>query len=107
MLPELSIIDPSAVLPVSVGPGCTRRDLIAPEGVRVWIVDMAPGVRWPQVDVHGTGEVVFVLEGEVIEGEQRLSSGSYLVFGPHSQHRPCSETGARLFGFNLQPSKAL
>lgn len=86
---------------VEVGPGCLRRDLPAPPGVRAWLVEMTPHSRWPRVDRHDTGEVYFVLEGEVIEGEARHSAGTHVCFAPGSRHRPRSETGARLFGFHL------
>lgn len=89
------------VAAVEVGPGCHRRDLPGPAGMRVWVVDIAPGCQWPRVDLHGGGgEAFFVVSGEVIEGEQRFGAGSYVAFAPHSQHRPRSETGVRLFGFN-------
>ncbi|MCP3098649.1 cupin domain-containing protein [Myxococcus sp. K15C18031901] len=68
--------------------------------MRVWVVDMAPGSRWPSVDVHDTGEAVLVVSGELIEGEQRLGPGSYLFFSPTSQHQPRTEIGVRLFGIN-------
>jgi anti-sigma factor ChrR (cupin superfamily) len=91
-----------AVEPVEVGPGCLRRDLPSTGSVRVWVVDMAPGSRWPHVDVHdAAGEEVYVVSGEVIEGERRFPAGTYLHFRPHSSHRPRTEIGARLFGFNL------
>jgi len=86
---------------IEVGPGCLRRDLPGPPGVRVWMVELAPGSRWPRVDRHDTGEVYFVLEGEVIEGEARHPAGTQVCFAPGSRHRPRSETGARLFGFHL------
>jgi hypothetical protein len=103
MMPlHVSATDPQTIPPILVGPGCTRRDLPAPQGVRVWVVEMVPGAQWPQVDVHNeAGEVVFVIEGELIEGEHRLGPGTYVVFGPHSRHRPRTETGVRLLGFNL------
>ncbi len=106
MLPDMSVLDPEAVAPTIIGPGCTRRDFIAPDGVRVWIVDIEAGAQWPHVDVHdATGEVVFVLDGELIEGERSIEAGSYIVFGPASRHQPRSETGVRLFGFNLLPQR--
>jgi len=106
MLAALTAINPDDVSPIIIGPGCTRRDLTAPAGVRVWIVDMMPGAQWPKVDVHDeTGEVVFVLDGELIEGEQRLAAGTYMVFGPHSRHQPRTDTGVRLLGFNLLPEQ--
>ncbi|MFY2559472.1 cupin domain-containing protein [Corallococcus terminator] len=92
------------VEPVVIGPGCLRRDLPSTRDVRVWVVDMAPGSQWPWVDVHDTGEEVFVVSGELIEGEQRLGPGTYLFFPPGSQHQPRTETGVRLFGINLVAS---
>lgn len=86
---------------IEVGPGCHRRDLPSTAGVRAWIVEMAPGSEWPYVDRHPTGEDVYVLEGEMIEGEQRYPAGSYLHFLPGSSHQPRTETGLRLFGFNV------
>jgi quercetin dioxygenase-like cupin family protein len=102
MLPDLSMINPMTIAAVTVGPGCTRRDLTAPAGVRVWMVHIEAGAQWPHVDAHDSGgEVLFVLDGELIEGEHRLSAGTYVVLGPNSHHRPRSETGVTLLGFNL------
>jgi hypothetical protein len=88
---------------VAVGPGCTRIDLPGRSGVRLWVVDMEPGAVWPRVDWHDAyGEDVFVVNGEVIEGDHRFGRGSFLRFDAKSFHRPRTETGVRLFGFNLQ-----
>ncbi|NUS39733.1 MAG: hypothetical protein HOQ02_12015 [Lysobacter sp.] len=89
---------------VEVGPGCTRRALPAPAGLRAWVVEMAPGSRWPHVDDHPHGELYVVLEGEVIEGDARHGAGSYVHFAPGSMHRPRTDTGVRLFGINPIPS---
>lgn len=89
------------VAPIEVGPGCYRRDLPAQDGVRVWVVDMDPGSEWPHVDYHPEGEEVYVVSGEMIEGDQRFSAGTYLFFEKGSSHQPRTETGVRLFGFNL------
>lgn len=86
---------------VRVGDGCWRRDLSDSDGVRVWIVDMEPGSTWPYVDDHDTGEHYYVVHGEVIEGEQRYAAGTYVRFAPSSSHRPKTDGGVRLFGFNL------
>ena len=91
--------------PVVVGPGCSRRDLPSTGDLRVWVVDMAPGSIWPVVDEHDTGEEVYVVEGEIIEGERRFGAGTYLFFKPGSRHRPRTEKGARLFGINPRGSK--
>jgi hypothetical protein len=104
-VPAVSSFLPVAVdevPPVEIGPGCLRRDLPSIGGVRVWVVDIAPGNRWPHVDVHDeTGEEFLVVSGELIEGDRRLGPGTYVLFGPRSEHQPRTETGVRLFGFNL------
>lgn len=92
-------IDDVAV--IDIAPGCQRRDLPSNAGVRVWVVDMAPGSEWPYVDHHADGEEFYVASGEVIEGDARYSAGTYVTFAPGSSHRPRTETGVRLFGFNL------
>jgi hypothetical protein len=43
---------------------------------------------------------VYVIEGEMIEGESRFPAGSYLHFAPGSSHRPRTRTGLRLIGWN-------
>jgi len=86
---------------VEVGPGCLRRDMPAPIGLRIWVIDMAPGSQWPHVDVHGdAAEVYYVVRGELIEGDRRLGAGTYVLFAPGSSHRPRTEVGVRLVGFN-------
>jgi anti-sigma factor ChrR (cupin superfamily) len=104
--PELRALQLDDAVPVEVGPGCLRRTLPSTGGVRVWAVDMAPGSQWPHVDVHDTGEGVYVVRGELIEGEQRFGPGSYLCFAPGSSHQPRTESGVRLVGFNLVAGSA-
>ena len=90
---------------VPVGDGCTRRALLPVAGVRAWIVDMAPGAVWPHVDEHPAGEAYIVLHGEVIEGDARFGAGTCVTFAPGSRHRPHTETGVRLYGFNPPESR--
>lgn len=95
-------LNPDDVPPVKVGPGCWRRDVPAAGNVRAWFVDMEPGAVWPHVDEHGEfGEVVLVVSGEVFEDDVRYPAGAYIFHGPNSSHRPRTETGVRLFGFNV------
>jgi hypothetical protein len=98
----LTHLNPDDIPPVKVGPGCYRRDVPTLGNVRAWFVDMDPGTEWPHVDEHGAfGEAVLVVSGELIEGDERFGAGAYLFFAADSQHQPRSETGVRLFGFNL------
>jgi hypothetical protein len=90
------------IIPVEVGNGCYRRDLASSADVRVWVVDISPGCEWPRVDQHDAGgEYAYVVRGELIEGELRFEAGTYLYYKPKSNHRPRSEKGVRLFGFNV------
>ena len=99
---DVLAIDVDQVALIEVGPGCLRRDLPSREGVRIWVVDMAPGSTWPHVDQHGLhGEDVFVLRGTMIDGGRAFGPGSFLQFAPGSRHQPRTETGVRLFGLNL------
>jgi hypothetical protein len=70
--------------------------------VRAWIVDMEPGAQWPHVDRHDQhGEHLLVVSGDLIEDGPVYTAGSYQVYPPHSSPRPRTDTGVRLFGFNL------
>ncbi len=86
---------------VAVGSGCSRRTLPGSAGLSVWVVDIAAGQQWPYIDVHEDGpEAYYVVEGEVIEGDQRFGPGTYLWFPRGTSHRPRTDTGVRLFGVN-------
>ncbi len=92
---------------IEIGEGCTRRDLPSGPGIRVWVVDMAPGAQWPVVEHHETGESYYVISGEVIEGDARFGAGTYVYFAPDTRHRPHTEHGVRLIGFNLRDAAFL
>jgi hypothetical protein len=64
---------------------------------------MAAGSEWPHVDHHPHGESFYVASGEVIEGAARYGAGTYVTFEPGSSHRPRTEVGVRLIGFNFVP----
>jgi len=99
---QFDISDVNIMPQVQVSPGCVRIDLPSRDGVRIWIVDMAPESEWPYVDDHdGNGEDIFVVHGELIEGDRTIPAGSFVQFAPNSRHRPRTITGVRLFGFNL------
>lgn len=44
---------------------------------------------------------MLILSGELIEGERRIGPGTCMHFDANSSHRPRTEIGARLYGFNL------
>ena len=84
-----------------LGPGVQARTLPGMPGIRTWVIDLEPGAEWPELDVHnGYGEAYFIVHGEIIEGSTTYGPGTYIAFGPATSHRPRSETGARVFGFN-------
>ena len=103
-LPGLQAARIDDIPAIRIGAGCYRRDLSSDGSVRVWVVDMEPGSIWPYVDDHDTGEHYYVVEGEVIEGYARYGAGTYVRFQPGSSHRPKTDSGVRLFGFNLDPA---
>lgn len=86
---------------VQVTTGIYRQDLPATDRARAWVIDFEPGSEWPSVDVHEDEERYYVLEGEVIEGDDRHGVGSYVVFAPGSSHRPRTDVGARMLGINI------
>ncbi|GAB2452322.1 anti-sigma factor [Streptosporangium sandarakinum] len=93
--------DVDEVTPIELGPGVHVRMLPGMPGIRPWVIDLAPGAEWPGLDVHETyGEAYFVVSGELIEGDRTHGPGTYVAFGPKTSHRPRTETGVRVFGFN-------
>ncbi|WP_052852596.1 cupin domain-containing protein [Streptomyces avicenniae] len=94
----LHVDDPE---PTEVAPGIVRRRLPATEWARGWMYDFAAGAEWPEVDVHEGEERYYVVSGEFIDRGRLLGPGSYVVFAPGSEHRPRTETGARMIGISI------
>jgi quercetin dioxygenase-like cupin family protein len=67
-----------------------RRD--GDTGGSTTLVRLAPGARVPAHD-HPAGEEVFVLEGDVRIGAERLTAGDYLYTPPRVIHAASSEGG--------------
>jgi mannose-6-phosphate isomerase-like protein (cupin superfamily) len=94
-------VDVNALPATELAPGIQVRMLPGMDGIRTWVIDLAPGAQWPEPDIHETyGEAYFVVEGEIIEGERTYGPGTYVAFGAKTSHRPRTETGVRAFGFN-------
>jgi quercetin dioxygenase-like cupin family protein len=67
-----------------------RRD---PEtGASTALVRLEPGARFPAHN-HPAGEEVFVLEGDVLIGPDRLKCGDYLYTPPDGKHAASSQGG--------------
>jgi quercetin dioxygenase-like cupin family protein len=95
--PRLRSLRIDDVPPVEIAPGCTRRGLPSSGQVMVRVIDMAPGTRWPVIDRHDRDELIYIVSGEVIEGDQRYGAGSYLYYQPGTQHQPFTKVGVRMF----------
>jgi hypothetical protein len=89
------------VEPAEVVPGIVRRRLTGTEHARGWLIDFAPGTEWPEVDINEAEERYFILDGEILEGDERHGPGSYVTFLRGSRHRPRTVTGARMIGISI------
>ncbi|MDQ3716937.1 MAG: cupin domain-containing protein [Actinomycetota bacterium] len=86
------------VEPSEVAVGITRRGL--PSGqVVARVFDMAPDTVWPVVDHHTSDEFIYVVSGELIEGDTRHSAGSYLHYEAGTSHQPSTQVGVRILVF--------
>ena len=98
-VPNLQSVLVDEVDTAEVAPGITRRGL--PSGmVLARAFDMAPGSRWPVVDHHGADESIYVVHGELIEGEDRYPAGTYLLYRAGTSHQPSTETGVQILVFS-------
>lgn len=67
------------------------------------LVDIAPGVTWPDLDVHALGpEELYVVDGVFNDGVRDYPAGTFLHCPTGSSHVPQSSTGCRLFIFYPQ-----
>lgn len=64
------------------------------------IVDIAPGGKWLEPDLHEPGpEIVYVISGVLNDGERNFSAGSFIYSPKGSSHVPQSQLGCKLFVF--------
>ncbi|MCC3765061.1 cupin domain-containing protein [Glycomyces sp. TRM65418] len=71
-----------------------------PADRKAYVVDLAPGAVWPNLDVHDPGpEEVFVVSGVFNDGVRDYPAGSFIHCPAGSSHVPQSTTGCRLFLF--------
>ena len=83
--------------------GIVRRRL--PGGaVSARVFDIPPGVQWPEIDHHAIDESIYVIHGELIEGERHFPAGSFLHYPPGTSHQPRTESGVRILVFGLTQS---
>ncbi|HEU4368758.1 MAG TPA: cupin domain-containing protein [Methylomirabilota bacterium] len=61
-------------------------------GESTTLVRLEPGARFPAHN-HPAGEEVFVLEGDVLIGPDRLKAGDYLYTPPDGKHAASSQGG--------------
>jgi quercetin dioxygenase-like cupin family protein len=64
----------------------------AETGESTALVRFDPGARFPAHN-HPAGEEVFVLEGDVLIGPDRLTAGDYLYTPPDGKHAASSQGG--------------
>jgi ChrR Cupin-like domain len=84
------------VPPEELQRGITKRRLPSSGEVVMRVFDMAPGIRWPEVDLHDRDELIYVVSGELIEGDQCYPAGTYLHYKAGSRHQPRTEMGVRI-----------
>lgn len=69
-------------------------------GAKAAVVEIAPGARWEELDVHEPGpEEVFVVAGTFNDGTRDYEPGTFIHNPAGSSHIPQSKTGCTLFVF--------
>ncbi|MEV0649300.1 cupin domain-containing protein [Phytomonospora sp. NPDC050363] len=89
------------VVTSDIAPGITRIGLPG-DAVAARAFDFEPGTQWPEVDVHGADELVYVASGELLDNGRRYPAGSFLHYWPGSRHQPGTESGARILVFTAK-----
>ena len=91
------------VVPVDFFPGVRKRTLLSsdsPIGTRILVVEIDPGHRFLELDVHQPGpEEVYVLEGTFHDGAREYPASSFIHNTVGSSHIPQSATGCNLLPF--------
>lgn len=89
-------------------PGVTFKPLkpAAVRGAGTFIIKMEPGTSYP-AHVHPGGEEVFVIEGSMNVGGDRLSPGDYLFTPPGGAHAAATEKGCSFLVVLPEPIRIL
>ena len=78
----------------------------AETGESTALVRLEPGARFPAHN-HPAGEEVFVLDGDVLIGADRLQAGDYLYTPPNGKHAASSQDGCVFLVTLPQPVEIL
>jgi anti-sigma factor ChrR (cupin superfamily) len=86
---------------VERAPGFRIRDLWrGAKGGRAQLAEIAPGARYPGLELHAPGpEEVFVVSGVFHDGTREYPAGSFIHNPAGSSHEPQSAEGCTLFLF--------
>ncbi|TWD81685.1 ChrR-like protein with cupin domain [Kribbella amoyensis] len=95
--PDAVVIDD--VEPTTVTTGIVRRGLPSSGDVLARVFDLAPGVTWPEVDVHDRDELIYVISGALQDHGRNYTAGTYLHYRAGSKHQPSTDVGVRILVF--------
>ena len=86
---------------VDLYPGVRKRELWRdPSGAKALLVEIDPGARFLELDVHQPGpEEVYVVSGTFNDGVRDYPPGTFIHNPAGSSHVPQSATGCTLFVF--------
>ena len=92
--------------PSKAAPGVSFKTLRRDEGTGgiTVLLRFEPGSRFP-AHRHPAGEEVFVVEGQVKIGSERLQQGDYLYAAPDSVHAVWSDSGCTLLVMLPKPAE--